>query len=202
MGLRDIILSPITAIYAFTVKAQRGLKIEEEIKTVLSLLLIYVFIGAFSDFRISMAMSFGSLTYLICVAIYLGIDLKSHATTVVKSGKEEIKSKLNKPKYVNSKGEEIFEEEEISEEEDEIPEEEKNEREILGVNEEVIIEEEIIQEEEIVEEDNISQDKQTVLEPNTFFPIDDPLPPPPNLVTVDDGLLAGLMPDINPTKGD
>lgn len=202
MGLRDIILSPITAIYAFTVKAQRGLKIEEEIKTVLSLLLIYVFIGAFSDFRISMAMSFGSLTYLICVAIYLGIDLKSHATTVVKSGKEEIKSKLNKPKYVNSKGEEIFEEEEISEEEDEIPEEEKNEREILGVNEEVIIEEEIIQEEEIVEEDNISQDKQTVLEPNTFFPIDDPLPPPPNLVTVDDSLLAGLMPDINPTKGD
>ena len=202
MGLRDIILSPITAIYAFTVKAQRGLKIEEEIKTVLSLLLIYVFIGAFSDFRISMAMSFGSLTYLICVAIYLGIDLKSHATTVVKSGKEEIKSKLNKPKYVNSKGEEIFEEEEISEEEDEIPEEEKNEREILGVNEEVIIEEEIIEEEEIVEEDNISQDKQTVLEPNTFFPIDDPLPPPPNLVTVDDSLLAGLMPDINPTKGD
>ena len=202
MGLRDIILSPITAIYAFTVKAQRGLKIEEEIKTVLSLLLIYVFIGAFSDFRISMAMSFGSLTYLICVAIYLGIDLKSHATTVVKSGKEEIKSKLNKPKYVNSKGEEIFEEEEISEEEDEIPEEEKNEREILGVNEEVIIEEEIIQEEEIVEEDNISQDKQTVLEPNTFFPIDDSLPPPPNLVTVDDSLLAGLMPDINPTKGD
>ena len=202
MGLRDIILSPITAIYAFTVKAQRGLKIEEEIKTVLSLLLIYVFIGAFSDFRISMAMSFGSLTYLICVAIYLGIDLKSHATTVVKSGKEEIKSKLNKPKYVNSKGEEIFEEEEISEEEDEIPEEEKNEREILGVNEEVIIEEEIIEEEEIVEEDNISQDRQTVLEPNTFFPIDDPLPPPPNLVTVDDSLLAGLMPDINPTKGD
>lgn len=202
MGLRDIILSPITAIYAFTVKAQRGLKIEEEIKTVLSLLLIYVFIGAFSDFRISMAMSFGSLTYLICVAIYLGIDLKSHATTVVKSGKEEIKSKLNKPKYVNSKGEEIFEEEEISEEEDEIPEEEKNEREILGVNEEVIIEEEIVEEEEVVEEDNISQDKQTVLEPNTFFPIDDPLPPPPNLVTVDDSLLAGLMPDINPTKGD
>lgn len=202
MGLRDIILSPITAIYAFTVKAQRGLKIEEEIKTVLSLLLIYVFIGAFSDFRISMAMSFGSLTYLICVAIYLGIDLKSHATIVVKSGKEEIKSKLNKPKYTNSKGEEIFEEEEISEEEDEIPEEEKNEREILGVNEEVIIEEEIIEEEEVVEEDNISQDKQTVLEPNTFFPIDDPIPPPPNLVTVDDSLLAGLMPDINPTKGD
>ena len=201
MGLRDIILSPITAIYAFTVKAQRGLKIEEEIKTVLSLLLIYVFIGAFSDFRISMAMSFGSLTYLICVAIYLGIDLKLHVTTVVKSGKEEIKSKLNKPKYTNSKGEEIFDEEEISEE-DEILEEEKNERKILGANEEVIIEEEIIQEEEIVEEDNISQDKQTVLEPNTFFPIDDPLPPPPNLVTVDDSLLAGLMPDINPTKGD
>lgn len=201
MGLRDIILSPITAIYAFTVKAQRGLKIEEEIKTVLSLLLIYVFIGAFSDFRISMAMSFGSLTYLICVAIYLGIDLKSHATTVVKSGKEEIKSKLNKPKYVNSKGEEIFDEEEISEE-DEIPEEDKNERKILGANEEVIIEEEIIEEEEIVEEDNISQDKQTVLEPNTFFPIDDSIPPPPNLVTVDDSLLAGLMPDINPTKGD
>ena len=201
MGLRDIILSPITAIYAFTVKAQRGLKIEEEIKTVLSLLLIYVFIGAFSDFRISMAMSFGSLTYLICVAIYLGIDLKSHAITVVKSGKEEIKSKLNKPKYVNSKGEEIFDEEEISEE-DEIPEEDKNERKILGANEEVIIEEEIIEEEEIVEEDNISQDKQTVLEPNTFFPIDDSIPPPPNLVTVDDSLLAGLMPDINPTKGD
>ncbi len=201
MGLRDIILSPITAIYAFTVKAQRGLKIEEEIKTVLSLLLIYVFIGAFSDFRISMAMSFGSLTYLICVAIYLGIDLRSHATTVVKSGKEEIKSKLNKPKYVNSKGEEIFDEEEISEE-DEILEEEKNERKILGANEEVIIEEEIIEEEEITEEDNISQDKQTVLEPNTFFPIDDSIPPPPNLVTVDDSLLAGLMPDINPTKGD
>ena len=201
MGLRDIILSPITAIYAFTVKAQRGLKIEEEIKTVLSLLLIYVFIGAFSDFRISMAMSFGSLTYLICVAIYLGIDLKSHATTVVKSGKEEIKSKLNKPKYTNSKGEEIFDEEEISEE-DEILEEEENERKILGANEEVIIEEEIIEEEEIVEEDNISQDKQTVLEPNTFFPIDDSIPPPPNLVTVDDSLLAGLMPDINPTKGD
>ena len=201
MGLRDIILSPITAIYAFTVKAQRGLKIEEEIKTVLSLLLIYVFIGAFSDFRISMAMSFGSLTYLICVAIYLGIDLKSHATTVVKSGKEEIKSKLNKPKYTNSKGEEIFDEEEISEE-DEILEEEENERKILGANEEVIIEEEIIEEEEITEEDSISQDKQTVLEPNTFFPIDDSLPPPPNLVTVDDSLLAGLMPDINPTKGD
>ena len=201
MGLRDIILSPITAIYAFTVKAQRGLKIEEEIKTVLSLLLIYVFIGAFSDFRISMAMSFGSLTYLICVAIYLGIDLKSHATTVVKSGKEEIKSKLNKPKYTNSKGEEIFDEEEISEE-DEILEEEENERKILGANEEVIIEEEIIEEEEITEEDSISQDKQTVLEPNTFFPIDDSIPPPPNLVTVDDSLLAGLMPDINPTKGD
>lgn len=69
IGFNEILISPISALYKFIMKIQKGFKLDEEVRTVVKIQVLYLILGLISGKSVYLVLTIGNIISMVFVLI-------------------------------------------------------------------------------------------------------------------------------------